>query len=120
MTSMRFSLPCLALCLVLAACAGRTHAPDSGGPVRVVKTMITGIDQFPDENVMALSTGHGAFVVGPEVSQADKTALAEKLIAARDYVVTIRYVEVEADGDRQAHRRVVAMIIRDESLQLVR
>lgn len=111
----------LALLLGVFACTShyRTRQPMPDGPVVSVQTMIAGVDRFPEERILSLNTGHGPFVVGPEVDEATKSMVFEKIMEYREYVMTIRYVHMPSDGDYMAHNRVTSMIINGEEIQLV-
>lgn len=105
----------IVLLFLLGACAKQPQSPQA--PARqiqeelVVKTMVTGIDQFDGGTVLGLNTGHGVFVVGPEVSQTMKDTVYEHLMKAHDRVVTIRYRDMPASRETVAHKRVTAIVV---------
>jgi len=112
-----FTLLTIAALLLMAACAKQptqTKAPPPTTSVEhSLQTMLTGIDQFDGGEVWGLNTGHGTFVVGPEVSSAVKTKVYEHLMEARDLVIVIRYREIPANKDIVAHKRVTAIVIQE-------
>lgn len=75
--------------------------------------MVSGIDQFDGGKTWGLNTGHGTFVVGPEVSSATKTEVYEHLMKAHNEVIVISYREIPASADIVAHKRVTAIIIQE-------
>lgn len=110
----------LALICGLAACNKQPTIPSSSAPTKTIQTMVWGIDQFETENAWGLNTGHGPFVIGPEVDASTKSMLHETIMEARNYVITIRYVDMPAQGSRVAHRRVLSMVIHDKEIILVK
>lgn len=111
----------LALLFGVFACTAhdQTRPPMPDGSEVSVQTMIAGVDRFPEEGILSLNTGHGPFVVGPEVDEATKSMVFEKIMEYREYVMTIRYVSMPSDGDHVAHNRATSMIINGEEIQLV-
>lgn len=109
-------IPILAMVLMLGACAKQqvTTAPKTEHrKEHTIQTMVTGIDQFDEGTVWGVNTGHGIFVVGPEVSKAMKTQVFEHLMEAHDEVIIIRYVDMSAGDGMVAHKRVTSMVIQE-------
>lgn len=113
-------LTVLALLIMLAACARQPEQPTAPvftSPPRSeeysVETYVTGIDPFDDGKVWGLNTENGVFVVGPEVSDAKKTTVFERIMDARDEVILIRYRNVPAGDGVVAHKRVTSMVIQE-------
>jgi len=117
MSTTRFTFPIflLVLCL-LAACAKQqststTPPAPTIGAEHTIQTIVTGIDQFDEGRVWGLNTGHGTFVVGPEVYSAVKDTIYEHIMETHNQVVIIRYADVPASGEIIAHKRVTAITI---------
>lgn len=109
------------LVIALAGCAGKqATAPDTSRPTRTVRTMLTGLDQFPEESVLALSTSHGTFVVGPEVPEANRSQLFAQLSEARNQVLTITYRDMPATRTTVPHKRVVGLALDGRAVDLGR
>ena len=83
-----------------------------------VKTMLLGLDQYPEEDVMVIKTADGAYVVGPEVSAGEKTRIHTVLTQAVDRLITIRYVKKPATRQTIAHKRVSGLIIEEKTYHL--
>ncbi|MDC0335324.1 hypothetical protein OAN24_00295 [Pseudodesulfovibrio sp.] len=111
-----------ALVMLVCACAKQPAPTEPVAPETkeqfTIKTMVTGIDQFDGGAVWGLNTGHGTFVVGPEVPGGIKSMVYEHLMEAHDQVITIRYADMPATGATVAHKRVTAIVIEETEYRL--
>lgn len=129
----RIILPLLILILLFAGCARQPRPADpmpdaapaakstpSTGKEKVytVRCMVTGLDQYNDENILVLNTMDGPYVIGPNVSGPQLSEIHSDLTDARDRVITIRYVNKPATGKTIAHRRVTGLVIEERVYDL--
>lgn len=117
----RLCLLLLSLCLLLAAgCPKQSRNTDSPPPPaeQTVRTMLSGLDQFPEEGILSLETSRGVFVVGPDVTEETRTRLYGELVEARDQVLTIRYRTIPRSGKTMAHNRVTGLTIGETPFSL--
>lgn len=124
----RLFLPVLILLALLAGCAKQPQ-PESSTPaptkpsaaplaVHIVRTMVTGLDQYGDENIMVLNTADGPYVIGPDVSGPQLSEIHAHLTEAHDRVITIRYVDKPATATTVAHKRVCGLVIEERVYEL--
>lgn len=122
----RICLPILILCLMLGACSKQPEPVVPEQPVtkkmapmtkatpakeHTIRTMITGLDQYARENIMVLNTADDSFVIGPNVSAAQKAEIHSHLTEAYDRVIIIKYINKKGTGGTIAHKRVTALEI---------
>lgn len=81
--------------------------------IHTTRSMITGLDQFTEEDVMVIQTVDDAYVIGPGVSPSQKETVYSHLSEAHDLIITIHYVEKTATDKSLAHKRVVTLVIDD-------
>lgn len=117
---LRIATILLASLLLMGACVKQPVTPQQPSPPHAeksIKAIITGIETFDGGHVMALSTAHGDFVVGPQVSLSDKQRVHEMLLAAQDRVITIFYVDKPKTKTTIAHKLVTGLDIQGKLMR---
>lgn len=119
----RASLLALLLISFLLGCAKQPEPTQTAPPrtphaaptetIHTVRSIITGLDQFTEEDVMVIQTADDAYVIGPGVSPSQKEVVYSHLSEAHDLIITIHYVEKPATDKSLAHKRVVTLVIDD-------
>ena len=67
---------------------------------------------------MVLNTVDDAYVIGPNVSAAQKREIHAHLIEAHDRIVTIHYIYKQGSAGTIRHKRITALIIEESSYLL--
>jgi hypothetical protein len=123
----RLILCVLTILILMPGCAKQPTTPwtpprAKHSPVqsreKSVQTMITGLDQYPKDDVMVLTTVDDSYIIGPDVSLQQITAIHTHLTEAHDRVVTIWYIHKEATNSTIAHKRVTRLAIEDKTYLL--
>lgn len=116
-------LSLLMLCLLAGCVTAPAATPTTPGPlpdVQTIQTMLSGLDQCDGGSVLVLNTGHGPFVIPPDVPAQLKSDVHEELVQAREHVITIRYREMPPTKTTIAHKQVMAIIIQGKQFRLHR
>jgi len=124
----RLVLSVLTILILVSGCAkqpdiSRTPPPRAKhAPIhsreKSIQTMITGLDQYPNDDVMVLTTIDDSYIIGPDVSLKQITAIHTHLTEAHDRVVTIWYIQKKATPSTIAHKRVTRLNIEDKTYLL--